>query len=67
MKLAPIERRTFRCTQNHFFCSGNFNIYATFNFENLTFNSFFKFLSMINPVSSSILFKMKLLPSLDMY
>lgn len=37
------------------------------NFENLTFNSFFKFLSMINPVSSSILFKMKLLPSLDMY
>lgn len=65
MKLAPIERRTFRCTQYHFFCSGNFNIHV--NFENLTFNSFFKFLSMINPVSSSILFKMKLLPALDMY
>lgn len=64
MKLAPIERRTFRCTQYHFFCSGNVNM---LNFENLTFNSFFKFLSMINPVSSSILFKMKLLPSLDMY
>lgn len=66
MKLAPIERRTFRCTQNHFFCSGNFNMLYV-NFENITFNSFFKFLSMINPVSSSILFKMKLLPSLDMY
>lgn len=66
MKLAPIERRTFRCTQNNFFCSGNFNMLHV-NLENLTFNSFFKFLSMINPVSSSILFKMKLLPSLDMY
>lgn len=66
MKLAPIERRTFCCTQYHFFCSGNFNMLHD-NFENLTFNSFFKFLSMINPVSSSILFKMKLLPSLDMY
>lgn len=66
MKLAPIERRTLRCTQYHFFCSGNFNMLYV-NFENLTFNSFFKFLSMINPVSSSILFKMKLLPSLDMY
>lgn len=66
MKLAQTERRTFRCTQNHFFCSGNFNMLYV-NFENLTFNSFFKFLSMINPVSSSILFKMKLLPSLDMY
>lgn len=66
MNLAQIERRTFRCTQYHFFCSGNFNMLYV-NFENLTFNSFFKFLSMINPVSSSILFKMKLLPSLDMY
>lgn len=43
MKLAPIERRTFRCTQNHFFCSGNFNMLHV-NFENLTFNFFLKIL-----------------------
>lgn len=37
------------------------------NFENLIFNFFFKFLSMINFVLSLILFKMKFLLFLDMY
>lgn len=67
MKLAPILRGEHFVVRNIiFFNSGNFNMLHV-NFENLTFNSFFKFLSMINPISSSILFKMKLLPSLDMY
>lgn len=67
MKLAPILRGEHFVVRNIiFFCSGNFNMLYV-NFENLTFNSFLKFLSMINPISSSILFKMKLLPSLDMY
>lgn len=37
------------------------------NFENLIFNFFFKFLSIINFVLSLILFKMKFLLFLDMY